>query len=90
MSAYYDNLRFLTKCPDGKSLTAHVELLCARVEKLEKVRESAKGFLPLVNAVTAPHRHGQSMRKGALDNLSNGQLDMEAALAECGEVERGI
>lgn len=70
MSAYYDNLRFLTKCPDGKSLTLHVEQLCARVEKLEKVREAAARYCRAEG-----HR-----------DTHNADAYLRAALAECGEV----
>jgi hypothetical protein len=37
-------------------------------------------FLCKVNKVTSPHRHGQAVSKRVLDDLSNAQIEMEAAL----------
>ena len=45
-------------------------------ETIEKIQF----FLGQVNRVTAPHRHGNVVRKCDLDALSNAQLDMEKYL----------
>jgi hypothetical protein len=39
-------------------------------------------FLMKVNKVTAYHRHGNTIPKSALDDLSNAQIEMEAALSQ--------
>lgn len=44
-------------------------------------------LLNKVNAVTAPHRHGQSVSKRRLDDLANAQLKYEESIRE--EAERG-
>ncbi len=44
-----------------------------------------KHLLNLVNAVTAPHRHGQSVSKRRLDDLANAQVEYEEAMSACDE-----
>lgn len=44
-----------------------------------------KHLLNLVNAVTAPHRHGQPVSKRRLDDLANAQVEYEESLAACDE-----
>lgn len=47
-----------------------------------ELREKVERLLCKINKVTAPHRHGNKIRKVDLDNLSNCQIEVEQALKE--------
>ena len=57
---------------------------CSRV-RLNRILADSKRVATLnhllnkVNAVTAPHRHGQPVSKRRLDDLANAQLEYEEA-----------
>ena len=50
---------------------------CFCTQQLEDLIKEVNKFLVKVNKVTAPHRHGSNQRKGAMDDLSNAQIDLE-------------
>lgn len=74
---YYDDLRLITKCPDGKSLTAHVEQLCARVERLEKVNAGLESALA---GERAAREHDRSVRWALPETMVAGSPDDIRAL----------
>lgn len=48
------------------------------IAKLNVEQQGIQHLLNTVNAVTAPHRHGQFVSKRRLDNLANAQIDYES------------
>lgn len=46
------------------------------------LKKAVRMLLTRVNAVTAPHRHGQEIPNRRLDDLANRQIDVEKLIAE--------
>lgn len=68
------------RAKETASAKAHCLVAEERAAVLESVVKEVQRFMPIVNKVTALHRHGADMRKSALDDLCNCQLELEEVL----------
>ena len=69
----------MTKDAKIAALEADVAGLRAQMAEIDR-------FMCKVNAVTAPHRHGNTVSKHRLDELSDGQLEVESAMSSAPKV----